>query len=35
LSISLLCKTPLSELFENDYPQYVKELEDKQLILFN
>ena len=35
LSIALLCKTPLLELFENDYPQYVKELEDKQLSLFN
>lgn len=35
LSISLLCKTPLWELFENNYPQYVKEPEDKQLILFN
>jgi len=35
LSVSLLCKTPLLELFSNDYPQYVKELKDNQLILFN
>lgn len=35
LSISLLCKTPLSELFEIDYPQYVKEQESNQLNLFN
>lgn len=35
LSISLLCKTPLLELFENSYPQYVKELNTNQLNLFN
>jgi Transposase DDE domain/Domain of unknown function (DUF4372) len=35
LSISLLCKTPLLELFSNSYPQYVKELDSKQLNLFN
>jgi hypothetical protein len=34
LSISLLCKTPLLEVFENDYPQYVKEQQNKQLNLF-
>lgn len=34
LSITLLCKTPLSELFANDYPQYVKEQQNKQLSLF-
>jgi len=34
LSISLLCKTPLLELFSNTYPQYVKELETKQLNIF-
>lgn len=34
LSISLLCKTPLSELFENDYPQYVKDQQHNQLNLF-
>lgn len=34
LSITLLCKTPLSELFANDYPQYVKEQQNKQLNLF-
>ena len=35
LSISLLCKTPLLELFSNDYPQYVKELKSNQLNLFS
>jgi hypothetical protein len=35
LSVSLLCKTPLLELFSNAYPQYVKELETKQLKIFN
>jgi IS4 transposase len=35
LSISLLCKTPLPELFSNDYPQYVKELQHNQLNLFS
>jgi transposase len=35
LSITLLCKTPLTELFENDYPQYVKEHGTNQLILFS
>jgi len=35
LSISLLCKTPLLELFTNDYPQYVKEHNANQLNLFN
>ena len=34
LSISLLCKTPLLELFSNTYPQYVKEQECTQLNLF-
>lgn len=34
LSISLLCKTPLLELFTNDYPQYVKEHNINQLNLF-
>jgi Domain of unknown function (DUF4372)/Transposase DDE domain len=34
LSISLVCKTPLLELFSNAYPQYVKELPTKQLNLF-
>ena len=34
LSISLLCKTPLLELFSNTYPQYVKEQECSQLNLF-
>ncbi|MEO6668819.1 MAG: IS4 family transposase [Ferruginibacter sp.] len=34
LSISLLCKTPLLELFSNSYPQYVKEQEDSQLSIF-
>jgi len=35
LSISLLCKTPLLELFSNSYPQYVKEQKDSQLSIFN
>ena len=34
LSISLLCKTPLVELFSDAYPQYVKELNANQLKLF-
>lgn len=34
LSISLLCKTPLLELFSNTYPQYVKEQQSNQLNLF-
>jgi hypothetical protein len=34
LSISLLCKTPLLDLFSNDYPQYVKELNSNQLNMF-
>ena len=34
LSISLLCKTPLLELFSNSYPQYVKEQKDSQLSIF-
>lgn len=34
LSISLMCKTPLRELFETTYPQYVKELQTNQLDLF-
>jgi len=34
LSISLLCKTPLLDLFSNTYPQYVKEQECNQLNLF-
>jgi Transposase DDE domain/Domain of unknown function (DUF4372) len=34
LSISLLCKIPLLELFSNSYPQYVKELDSNQLNLF-
>jgi Domain of unknown function (DUF4372)/Transposase DDE domain len=34
LSISLLCKTPLLDLFDNTYPQYVKEQEINQLNLF-
>gem|GEM_PF-1471495 len=34
LSISLLCKTPLLELFSNDYPQYVKEHNSNQLNIF-
>ncbi len=35
LSISLLCKTPLLELFSNSYPQYVKEQEGSQLTIFD
>lgn len=35
LSISLLCKTPLVELFSDAYPQYVKELNANQLKLFS
>lgn len=35
LSISLLCKTPLLELFSNSYPQYVKELKSNQLSIFD
>ena len=34
LSISLLCKTPLLDLFSNDYPQYVKEQNPNQLNMF-
>lgn len=34
LSISLLCKTPLLDLFSNDYPQYVKEHNPNQLNMF-
>jgi transposase len=34
LSISLLCKTPLKELFSNSDPQYVKELKSNQLNMF-
>lgn len=34
LSISLLCKTPLLELFSNTHPQYVKEQDCNQLNLF-
>ena len=34
LSISLLCKTPLLELFSNSNPQYVKEQDANQLNLF-
>ena len=35
LSISLLCKTPLLELFSNSYPKYVKEQKDSQLSIFD
>jgi Transposase DDE domain/Domain of unknown function (DUF4372) len=35
LSISLLCKTPLPNLFNNSYPQYIKELNPNQLNIFN
>ena len=35
LSISLLCKTPLLELFSNAYPQYVKEQDCNQLTIFD
>lgn len=34
LSISLLCKIPVLELFSNTYPQYVKEQECNQLSMF-
>lgn len=34
LSISLLCKIPLKELFENENQQSVKELNSKQLSIF-
>lgn len=34
LSMTLLCKTSLSELFSNSYPQYVKELKCNQLSIF-
>jgi Transposase DDE domain/Domain of unknown function (DUF4372) len=34
LSVSLLCKTPLQELFQTSSPQYVKELYGKQLNFF-
>ena len=34
LSISLLCKVPLEELFCNEDQQYVKELKDNQLKIF-
>ena len=34
LSISLLCKTPLLDLFANAYSQDVNELEANQLNLF-
>ena len=35
LSISLLCKIPLSELFSNTYPQYFKEQNCNQLKMFD
>jgi len=35
LSISLLCKIPLLELFSKTYPQYVKEQDCNQLNLFD
>ncbi len=35
LSISLLCKIPLPELFSETYPQYVKEQDTNQLSLFD
>ena len=35
LSISLLCKIPLVELFSNTYPQYVKEQNCNQLKMFD
>ena len=35
LSITLLCKIPLVELFSNTYPQYVKEQECNQLSMFS
>jgi hypothetical protein len=34
LSITLLNKTPINELFKEPYPQTIKELDDKQLNLF-
>jgi hypothetical protein len=34
LSMTLLCKIPLIELFSNSYPQYVKELKSNQLSIF-
>ncbi len=34
LSVTLLCKTQLTELFMNNYPQYVKELNNNQLNIF-
>lgn len=34
LSMTLLCKTPLVELFSNSYPQYVKEQKCNQLSIF-
>ena len=34
LSIALLCKTPIKDLFGTDYPQYVKEHENNQLKMF-
>jgi len=34
LSMTLLCKTPLLELFSNSYPQYVKEQNSNQLNIF-
>lgn len=35
LSISLLCKIPLPELFSKTYPQYVKEQDPNQLNMFD
>lgn len=34
LSLTLLNKTPLNELFDQSYPQTIKELNDKQLNMF-
>jgi hypothetical protein len=34
LSVSLLCKTPLNELFESSISQSVKELNHNQLKIF-
>jgi len=34
LSLTLLNKTPLDELFDKSYPQTIKELNDKQLTMF-
>jgi hypothetical protein len=34
LSITLLNKTPLTQLFKESYPQTIKELNDKQLNMF-